>query len=132
MLSIYRKYQKLKNEEDEKISMNDYTPSSSDEELGLSERIPHRTSLKGVKEHVEEHFDRPEIVRDIIIGLSDGLTVPFALGAGLSSLGDNRIVLYGGLAGKIQTMERYILVLTIHFRAGIWCYINGFGRLFGS
>lgn len=87
-------YQRLKNESDDTISME-----TTDEELALKERIPHRTALKGVKEHVEEHFDRPEIVRDIIIGLSDGLTVPFALGAGLSSLGDNRIVIYGGLAG---------------------------------
>lgn len=63
-------------------------------------RIPHRTLLKGVKEHVEEHFERPELVRDCILGLSDGLTVPFALAAGLSSLGDSRIVIYGCLAGK--------------------------------
>lgn len=34
--------------------------------------------------HVEEHFTSSEIVRDIVIGMSDGLTVPFALAAGLS------------------------------------------------
>jgi len=34
----------------------------------------------------------------VIIGFSDGLTVPFALTAGLSSLGDSRIVIMGGLA----------------------------------
>lgn len=33
-----------------------------------------------------------------IIGLSDGLTVPFALTAGLSSLGSSRLVVTGGLA----------------------------------
>ena len=33
-----------------------------------------------------------------IIGLSDGLTVPFALTAGLSSLGSSRLVVGGGLA----------------------------------
>jgi len=33
-----------------------------------------------------------------IIGLSDGLTVPFALTAGLSSLGESRIVTLGGVA----------------------------------
>ncbi|KAK4516289.1 rRNA-binding ribosome biosynthesis protein [Mucor velutinosus] len=66
------------------------------------ERIPHRTLLKGVKEHVEEHFERPELVRDCILGLSDGLTVPFALAAGLSSLGDSRIVIYGGLAELVS------------------------------
>ncbi|KAG2159291.1 VIT family-domain-containing protein [Suillus bovinus] len=40
----------------------------------------------------------PDIVRDIIIGLSDGLTVPFALTAGLSGLGSSRTVVVGGLA----------------------------------
>ncbi|ORX54052.1 DUF125-domain-containing protein [Hesseltinella vesiculosa] len=49
-------------------------------------------------EHHEEHFDSAEIVRDTIIGLSDGLTVPFALAAGLSSLGSTKIVVYGGAA----------------------------------
>ena len=34
--------------------------------------------------HVEEHFTASETVRDIVIGMSDGLTVPFALAAGLS------------------------------------------------
>lgn len=35
--------------------------------------------------HKEMHTDHGEIVRDIIIGYADGLTVPFALTAGLSS-----------------------------------------------
>lgn len=43
----------------------------------------------------------PDIVRDIVIGLSDGLTVPFALTAGLSSLGQSRFVVMGGLAELI-------------------------------
>src|SRR3954467_9789591 len=34
--------------------------------------------------HVERHFTSSEFVRDIVIGMSDGLTVPFALAAGLS------------------------------------------------
>ena len=38
------------------------------------------------------------MISDAIIGLSDGLTVPFALTAGLSSLDDTRIVVLGGLA----------------------------------
>lgn len=40
----------------------------------------------------------PRMISDAIIGLSDGLTVPFALTAGLSSLDDTRIVVLGGLA----------------------------------
>ncbi|KAG1778714.1 VIT family-domain-containing protein [Suillus placidus] len=43
----------------------------------------------------------PDVVRDVIIGLSDGLTVPFALTAGLSGLGTSRIVVVGGLAELI-------------------------------
>ena len=34
--------------------------------------------------HVEKHFTAPEAVRDVVIGMADGLTVPFALAAGLS------------------------------------------------
>jgi VIT1/CCC1 family predicted Fe2+/Mn2+ transporter len=39
--------------------------------------------------HTERHFTASDVVRDIVIGMSDGLTVPFALAAGLT----------GGLAG---------------------------------
>lgn len=35
---------------------------------------------------------------DAILGMSDGLTVPFALSAGLSALGNTRVVVLGGLA----------------------------------
>ena len=35
--------------------------------------------------HQESHSDHGEVLRDIIIGFADGLTVPFALTAGLSS-----------------------------------------------
>jgi VIT1/CCC1 family predicted Fe2+/Mn2+ transporter len=34
--------------------------------------------------HIEKHFTSGEVVRDVVIGMSDGLTVPFALAAGLS------------------------------------------------
>ncbi len=34
--------------------------------------------------HTEHHFTAPESVRDVVIGMSDGLTVPFALAAGIS------------------------------------------------
>ncbi|KAI9331659.1 VIT family-domain-containing protein [Zopfochytrium polystomum] len=48
--------------------------------------------------HDEPHFAGAEVVRDIIVGLSDGLTVPFALAAGLSSLGNARVVVTAGVA----------------------------------
>ncbi|KAF9246720.1 hypothetical protein DTO006G1_8083 [Penicillium roqueforti] len=46
----------------------------------------------------EKHFDSGEVMRDMIIGLADGMTVPFALTAGLSSLGSSKLVILGGLA----------------------------------
>lgn len=46
-------------------------------------------------------FD-PRFVSDLIIGLSDGLTVPFALTAGLSSLGDTSLVITGGMAELVS------------------------------
>lgn len=50
-------------------------------------------------EHVEKHFEAPEMIRDIVIGLADGLTVPFALAAGLSgSVSANELVVIAGLA----------------------------------
>jgi vacuolar iron transporter family protein len=49
--------------------------------------------------HVEHHFTAGDVVRDVVIGMSDGLTVPFALAAGLSGAVDNsRIVVIAGLA----------------------------------
>lgn len=43
----------------------------------------------------------PRMISDATIGLSDGLTVPFALTAGLSALGDSSVVIYGGFAELI-------------------------------
>jgi vacuolar iron transporter family protein len=49
--------------------------------------------------HVESHFTASEFVRDIVIGMSDGLTVPFALAAGLSGTNvGTAIVVTAGLA----------------------------------
>jgi VIT1/CCC1 family predicted Fe2+/Mn2+ transporter len=49
--------------------------------------------------HVEGHFTGREIVRDLVLGMSDGLTVPFALAAGLSGAVDSTgIIVTAGLA----------------------------------
>jgi VIT1/CCC1 family predicted Fe2+/Mn2+ transporter len=49
--------------------------------------------------HIEEHFTGGETVRDIVIGMSDGLTVPFALAAGLSgAVAGTMIIVTAGLA----------------------------------
>ncbi len=50
-------------------------------------------------EHAEHHFTATEVVRDIVIGMSDGLTVPFALAAGLSgTVRSASIVVIAGFA----------------------------------
>ena len=50
-------------------------------------------------EHVEKHFTATAAVRDIVIGMSDGLTVPFALAAGLTgAVASTGIVVTAGLA----------------------------------
>src|ERR1700691_6017109 len=43
--------------------------------------------------HHEQHFASPEFVRDIVIGMADGLTVPFALAAGLSGAVDSSVII---------------------------------------
>ena len=49
--------------------------------------------------HKEHHFESSDVVRDVVIGLSDGLTVPFALAAGLSGIvASGHIVVLAGLA----------------------------------
>ncbi len=49
--------------------------------------------------HIEEHSSASELVRDAVIGMSDGLTVPFALAAGLTgAVGASSLVVTAGLA----------------------------------
>jgi VIT1/CCC1 family predicted Fe2+/Mn2+ transporter len=49
--------------------------------------------------HLEQHFTASDAVRDVVIGMSDGLTVPFALAAGLSgAVTSTGIIVTAGLA----------------------------------
>jgi VIT1/CCC1 family predicted Fe2+/Mn2+ transporter len=50
--------------------------------------------------HVETHFEASDTVRDVVIGMSDGLTVPFALAAGLTgtAAATSKLVVIAGLA----------------------------------
>ena len=49
--------------------------------------------------HMEQHFTASDSVRDVVIGMSDGLTVPFALAAGLSgAVASSGIIVTAGLA----------------------------------
>src|SRR5580700_5843395 len=48
--------------------------------------------------HQESHFRSSASVRDVVIGMADGLTVPFALAAGLSAVAASRVIVVAGLA----------------------------------
>ena len=49
--------------------------------------------------HIERHFTSSAVVRDVVIGMADGLTVPFALAAGLSgAIDQTAIIVTAGLA----------------------------------
>ncbi|HTI71734.1 MAG TPA: VIT1/CCC1 transporter family protein [Candidatus Limnocylindria bacterium] len=50
-------------------------------------------------QHTEQHFSGSDTVRDVVIGMADGLTVPFALAAGISgALTSSHIVVTAGIA----------------------------------
>jgi VIT1/CCC1 family predicted Fe2+/Mn2+ transporter len=62
----------------------------------MSSRIPRSTPTP---KHIERHFTASETVRDVVIGMSDGLTVPFALAAGISgAIAASHIVVTAGIA----------------------------------
>ncbi|KAL4906136.1 hypothetical protein BDW74DRAFT_151363 [Aspergillus multicolor] len=67
--------------------------SSSDGESASGELKP--------REVKDSKFIDGRVISDAIIGLSDGMTVPFALTAGLSALGDTKVVVFGGCAELI-------------------------------
>jgi VIT1/CCC1 family predicted Fe2+/Mn2+ transporter len=52
-----------------------------------------------VTPHIEGHFQSSDTVRDIVIGMADGLTVPFALAAGLTgAVNASKLIVVAGLA----------------------------------
>ena len=59
-------------------------------------------------EHVENHLLSSDFLRDVVIGMSDGLTVPFALAAGLSS----------ALSGKIDGSHLVVIAGIAEIAAG--------------
>jgi len=49
--------------------------------------------------HSEQHFTASDAVRDVVIGMADGLTVPFALAAGITgAIAASHIVITAGIA----------------------------------
>src|SRR6476646_3889031 len=72
--------------------------------------------------HTERHFTASEVVRDVVIGMSDGLTVPFALAAGLTgglagATNPNSIIVTAGLARSRPGRSRWDSVATSLQRA---------------
>ena len=54
---------------------------------------------KSLHLHEEKHFTSSDLIKDIVIGMADGLTVPFALAAGLSgAVNSNSIIITAGVA----------------------------------
>jgi VIT1/CCC1 family predicted Fe2+/Mn2+ transporter len=70
--------------------------------------------------HIEKHFSASALVRDIVIGMADGLTVPFALAAGLSgAVSSTSIIITAGLAevaagGLAMGLGGYLAAQTDH------------------
>ncbi|KAG8410870.1 Protein ccc1 [Metarhizium acridum] len=78
------------------MSTADYVhQSSTNTTSALSNRPSANNSTTTL---IERHKISSGYMRDAIIGLADGLTVPFALTAGLSSIGSSKLVIIGGLA----------------------------------
>ncbi|KAH9822345.1 VIT family-domain-containing protein [Melampsora americana] len=76
-----------------------YPPFQTDKET--SKILDHNNQEEDEDDDKRTLID-PDVLRDIIIGLSDGLTVPFGLTAGLSSLGSSKLVVVAGLAELIS------------------------------
>lgn len=75
------------------------------EEEAIANAIKNQNDSDDDNEKSQEGFLNsfdPRVMSDIIIGLSDGLTVPFALTAGLSSLGSSKLVITGGMAELVS------------------------------
>src|SRR3984893_3854030 len=76
-------------------------PSSSKFVISLPRLPPERTfwCRMPTTPHIEKHFSASALVRDVVIGMADGLTVPFALAAGLSgAVSSTAIIITAGLA----------------------------------
>jgi VIT1/CCC1 family predicted Fe2+/Mn2+ transporter len=87
--------------------MSSYSPladrssSSEEKDMGLPRRSDVEAGNDNSRDAKSYRFIDGRTVSDAIIGLSDGMTVPFALTAGLSALGDTKVVVFGGLAELI-------------------------------
>ncbi|KAI4102634.1 MAG: hypothetical protein L6R37_004290 [Teloschistes peruensis] len=98
----------IKNADDNWVS----TTTSIDVEAGSIPRNPLTAnpkasimdSIRNAFSAVKNFHPTPRMISDAIIGLADGMTVPFALTAGLSTLGSTHIVVLGGVAELVAGM----------------------------
>lgn len=74
------------------------TPSAPLAALCAQHERPNQVCCRELKGEDERHLIDPDIVRDLIIGLSDGLFMPFSIAAGLSALDNSKIVIIAALA----------------------------------
>jgi VIT1/CCC1 family predicted Fe2+/Mn2+ transporter len=63
-----------------------------------------KSTSPSLSSHHEHHSTTPEYLSAAVLGMADGLTVPFALTAGLSSLNSSKLVIIGGLAEVFSGM----------------------------
>lgn len=75
-------------------SMSNGSDTDVESQRGMDSETEKANSRKGFRISAR-------VISDATIGLSDGLTVPFALTAGLSALGNTNVVIYGGFAELI-------------------------------
>jgi hypothetical protein len=95
--SVFKGYKPLKENQDASTDLESQEKSpafESRESLSSGQTLLEREETEKKKGF---RIDA-RVISDAIIGLSDGLTVPFALTAGLSALGSKHVVIYGGLA----------------------------------
>ncbi|KAJ5513948.1 hypothetical protein N7463_003500 [Penicillium fimorum] len=84
------------------MPLSDHSPSDEKDPSQLRPDVEAgKPTTRDDSERKPPRFIDGRTVSDAIIGLSDGMTVPFALTAGLSALGDTKIVVFGGLAELI-------------------------------
>lgn len=62
-----------------------FDKNSTKTETASSDLEAQQSNSTAAPSHKEYHSHHGDVIRDLIIGFSDGLTVPFALCAGLSS-----------------------------------------------
>jgi hypothetical protein len=67
--------------------MVEFNKLSKDSYIELLKPLQYQEEIMPTVPYVERHFTANETVRDIVIGMADGLTVPFALAAGISGTG---------------------------------------------